>query len=122
MASQRSVGKLADYNFCLEYQKGKDNTVADFLSWVEDRLSPSEVEECLATIPQPGVKAILDNAVEPIESRAEAGTRPLQTTLAEVLEACPARLSTVHMTDWRKAQKEDPVLYQVVKNLKVPKE
>ena len=95
---QRWVGKLADYNFSLEYQKGKDNTVADFLSRVEDRLSPSEVEECLATIPQPEVKAILNNAVEPIESRAEAGTQPLQTALAAVLEARPARLSTVHVT------------------------
>ena len=121
-AGQRWVGKLADYNFSLEYQKGKDNTVADFLSWVEDHLSPSEVEECLATIPQPGVKAILNNAVKPIEYRVEAGTQPLQTTLAEALEAHPARLSTVHVTDWKKAQKEDPVLYQVVKNLKAPRE
>ena len=31
-AGQRWVGKLADYNFSLEYQKGRDNTVADFLS------------------------------------------------------------------------------------------
>ena len=69
VAGQCWVGKLADYNFSLEYQKGKDNIVADFLSRVEDHLPPSEVEECLATIPQPGVKAILDNAVEPIESR-----------------------------------------------------
>ena len=121
-AGQRWVGKLADYNFSLEYQKEKDNTVADFLSRVEDRLPPSEVEECLATIPQPGVKAILDNAVKPIESRVEAGTQPLQTTLAKVLEARPARLSTVHVTDWKKAQKEDPILYQVVKNLKAPRE
>ena len=58
--------------------------------------------------PSTRVKAILDNAVKPIESRAEAGTQPLQTALAEVLEARPASLSTVHVTDWRKAQKEDP--------------
>ena len=100
--------RLADYNFSLEYQKGKDNTVADFLSRVEDHLPPSEVEECLAMIPQPGVKAILDNAVEPIESRAEAGNQPLQAALAEVLEARPARLSTVHVTDWRKLRKRTP--------------
>ena len=76
----------------------------------------------MATIPQPGVKAILDNAVEPIESRAEAGISLSRTALAKVLEAHPARLSTVHVTDWKKAQKEDPVLYQVVKNLKAPRE
>ena len=28
----------------------------------------------------------------------------------------------MHVTDWKKAQKEDPVLYQVVKNLKAPRE
>ena len=31
-ASQRWVAQLASYNFALEYQKGKDNTVANFLS------------------------------------------------------------------------------------------
>ena len=31
-AGQRWVARLASYNFSLEYQKGKDNTVADFLS------------------------------------------------------------------------------------------
>ena len=57
-----------------------------------------------------------------LESRAEAGNQPLQAALTKALEARPARLSTVHVTDWRKAQKEDPVLYQVVKNLKAPRE
>ena len=33
-AGQRWVAHLASYNFSLEYQKGKDNTVADFLSWM----------------------------------------------------------------------------------------
>ena len=28
----------------------------------------------------------------------------------------------MHVTDWKKAQKEDPILYQVVKNLKAPRE
>ena len=46
----------------------------------------------------------------------------LQASLANILEARPAKLSTVHVTDWKKAQRENPVLYQVVKNLKAPKE
>ena len=116
------VGKLADYNFSLEYQKGKDNTVADFLSRIEDCLPEAEVEECLARIPQPGFKAILDNAVEPIKSRAEADAHPLQTSLAMVLEAQPAKLTKVHVTNWKKAHKEDPVLYQLVININASKE
>ena len=37
-AGQRMVAQLASYNFALEYQKGKDNTVANFLSHLDDRL------------------------------------------------------------------------------------
>ena len=35
-AGHRWVASLADYNFSLEYQKEKDNTVADFLSHMEN--------------------------------------------------------------------------------------
>ena len=31
-----------------------------------------------------------------------------------------ARLATTNVTDWKQEQKEDPVLYQVVKHLRVP--
>ena len=47
-AGQQWVGKLADYNFSLKYQKGKDNTEANFLSRMEDHLPEPEVEEYLA--------------------------------------------------------------------------
>ena len=42
-AGQRWVAQLASYNFALKYQKGKDNTVADFLSRLDDHLPPGEV-------------------------------------------------------------------------------
>ena len=66
---------LADYNFSLEYQKGKDNTVADFLSHMENHLPEEEVEEalCRVEILAPAVKAMLDNADTPIVERAEMG-------------------------------------------------
>ena len=35
-AGQRWVAQLASYNFSLEYQKGKENTVADFLSRLDE--------------------------------------------------------------------------------------
>ena len=68
---QRWVAKLADYYFSLEYQKGKDNTVADFLSRVEDMLPEAEVENYLTTIPCDWTKAVLDNAITPVEARTE---------------------------------------------------
>ena len=123
---QRWVAHLASYNFSLEYQKGKDNTVADFLSQMNERLPEEEVQEYLNQIPHPGVKALLDNAITPIEERAEQGVRSTpdcQGDSQEVtVEAKPARLATTNVTDWKQEQKEDPVLYQVAKHLRAPHE
>ena len=125
-AGQRWVACLASYNFSLEYQKGKDNTVADFLSWMNERLPDKEVQEYLIQIPHPGVKAVLNNAITIIEERAEQGVRPTpdhQEGSQEVtVEARPARLATTNVTDWKQEQKEDPVLYQVAKHLRVPRD
>ncbi|MCG8621789.1 MAG: DDE-type integrase/transposase/recombinase [Proteobacteria bacterium] len=123
---QRWVNALAAYNFSVEYQKGKDNTVADFLSRMEDPLPPEQVNECLARvqqvlIPPEGVKAMFDNARLPHEERAEAGEPlPLRANLAMALDLKPASV-TVHVRDWPQEQKDDPVLYRVVKNLRAPK-
>ena len=72
-AGQWWVARLASYNFSLEYQKGKDNTVADFLSRMNECLPEEEVQEYLNQIPYPGVKAVLDNAITPLEKHAEQG-------------------------------------------------
>ena len=72
-AGQQWVAQLASYNFSLEYQKGKDNTVADFLSLMNERLPEEEVQEYLNQISYPGVKAVLNNAIMPLEEHAEQG-------------------------------------------------
>ena len=123
-AGQRWVACLASYNFSLEYQKGKENTVADFLSWMNECLPEEEVREYLNKIPYPGVKVVLDNAITPLKERAEQGVRPTPDCQGdcqeETVEARPARLATTNVTDWKQEQKEDPVLYQVAKHLRVP--
>ena len=70
-AGQQWVARLASHNFSLEYQKGKDNMVADCLSQMNECLPEEEVQEYLNQIPYPGVKAILNNAIMPIEEHAE---------------------------------------------------
>ena len=115
-AGQRWVAHLASYNFALEYQKGKDNTVADFLSRMDDRLTEGEVQDYLSKIPYPGVKAVLDNTITPLVDSAEQGVWPnpgCQKAYQEgTLDARPARLATTNVIDWKLKQKEDPVLYQ----------
>ena len=77
-------------------------------------------------IPYPGVKAILDNAIMPITDRAEHRVRPnpdcQQVCQTEALGARPAKLATTNITDWKLEQKEDPILYQVVKHWKASRE
>ena len=125
-AGQHWIAHLISYNFSLEYQKGKDNTVADFLSWMNERLPEEEVQEYLNKIPYPGVKAVLDNAITPFEERAEQGVRPTPDCQGacqeETAGARPTRLASINVTDWKQEQKEDPVLYQVAKHLRVPHE
>ena len=62
----------------------------------------------------------------PIEERAEQGVWPSSdcqdVCQEEMVEARPARLATTNVTDWKLEQKEDPVLYQVVKHLRAPHE
>ena len=125
-AGQRWVARLTSYNFSLEYQKGKDNTVADFLSWMNECLPEEEVQEYLNQIPYPGVKAVLNNAITPIKERAEQGVRPTPDCQVdfqeEAIVARPTRLATTNVTDWKQEQKEDAILYQVAKHLRAPRE
>ena len=125
-AGQCWVARLASYNFSLEYQKGKDNTVADFLSWMNEHLPEEEVQEYLDKILYPGVKAVLYNAITPIEERAEQGVWPSSDCQnvhqEEMVGARPTKLATTNVTDWKQEQKEDPVFYQLTKHLRVPHE
>ena len=125
-AGQLWVAHLTSYNFSLEYQKGKDNTVADFLSRMNEHLPEEEVQEYLNQIPYPGVKAVLNNAIMPIEVRVEQGVRLTPDCQGapqeETIVARPTRLATTNVTDWKQEQKEDPVLYQVAKHLRMLRE
>ena len=125
-AGQRWVAQLASYNFAIEYQKGKDNTVADFLSHLDDPLPPGKVQDYLTTIPYPGVKAVLDNTITPLNDRAEQGVRPNPdnqgASQGVTVEARPARLATTKITNWKLEQQEDPVLYQAVKHRRASRE
>ena len=125
-AGQCWVAHLTSYNFSLEYQKSKDNTMANSLSWMKEHLPEEEVQEYLNKILYPGVKAVLNNAITPIEECAEQGVwlSPdcWDVPQEEVVGARQARLATTSVTDWKQEQKEDQVLYQVVKHLRVPHE
>ena len=85
-----------------------------------------EVQDYLDKIPYPGVKAVLDNAITPLEERAELGVCPnpegVNANQEEAVAARAAKLASTNIIDWKVEQKDDPVLYQVVKHLRAPRE
>ena len=100
--------------------------MADFLSRLDKPLPKEEVQDYLDKIPYPGVKAVLDNAITPLEERAELGVRPnpegMKANQEEAVVARAAKLASTNIIDWKVEQKDDPVLYQVVKHLRAPRE
>ena len=53
MPQNRWINELVKYDFSVEYQKGKNNTVANALSQIqEERLSDQEVGKLLEDIPR----------------------------------------------------------------------
>ena len=93
---------------------------------MNERLPKEEVQEYLNKIPYPGVKVELNNAITPIEEHAKQGVPPSSdcqnVCQKETVGARPARLATTNVTDCKQEQKEDPILYQVIKHLRVPHE
>ena len=93
---------------------------------MKERLPDEEVQEYLNQIPHPGVKAVLNNAITPIEERAKQGVRLTQDhqecSQEVTIGARPARLAITNVINWKQEQKEDPVLYQVAKHLRAPRD
>ena len=96
------VNALAKYDFQLEYQKGRDNATANALSRVNTHL-PSEA-----------VQAVLDGAAVGMSQWAEVENPAViennQWLEQEVCVAARQILVEMHVTDWARAQKEDPEL------------
>ena len=143
LTSPKWINKLAKYDFSLEYQKGKNNTVADALSRIEETyLSDEEARKVLEAVPmilgddtifevfeeeedqQPekaipptmsseAMEAVFDNLTSGAGRRAELEYKVDSATHCEAdsieVSVWSMRLSTqMHVTDWAKAQCEDP--------------
>ena len=107
------VGALAKFNFWLEYQKGRDNTVADMLSLITT---------CLGL---EAMQSILDGVTLGATQRAE-GDDPAMVEGDHEIEkkVCVATgqvLVEMHVTNWAAAQREDPELDAVLHCLEAKK-
>ena len=96
------VSALAKYDFWLEYQKGRDNVVADALSWVTTHLQPEAVQAIL--------DGVAIGASQQAERESPAITKNNQQLEQEVCVAAGGVLVEIHVTYWATAQREDPEL------------
>ena len=96
------VGALLRFNFQLEYQKGWDNTMADVLSRITTHLSLEAVQSILD-----GVTLGATHRAEGYDPAVVEGDHGIEK---EVCVAAGQVLVEMHVTDWAKTQREDPVL------------
>ena len=107
------LGALARYNFQLEYQKGWDNTVADMLSQITTHLSPEAMQSVLD-----GVALGAAHRAEGYDPAVVEGDHGVEK---EVSVTTGQVLVEMHVTDWAKTQREDPVLNTVLDWLEAQK-
>ena len=93
------------FNFQLEYQKGWDNTVADMLSQITTHLSLEAVQSVLD-----GVSLGATHRAEGSDPAVVEGDHGLEK---EVYVTAGWVLVEMHVTDWAKTKREDPVLNAV---------
>ena len=112
------------YYFPSSTRREKDNTVADYLSRVEDRLPSHEVKEYENKIPIIGVKALLNNAGTSIVERAEAGDcLPVaKTNVEETLSAFPCEDGSSSQYRLETSSKGGPRSFAIVKNWRASRE
>ena len=111
--SHQWIGTLAWFNFKLKYQKGCDNTVVDVLHWVTTGLDPDMVRSILNGVAIGAVHWAKIHNPTIVE-----GDLSLEW---EVHVATGCALIQMHVTDWAKAQSEDPMLSAALDWLKAQK-
>ena len=101
------VESLAGFTFSIEYQKGRDNPVADTLSLVTSKLNTEAVKSILdgVTVGTIGradtLGLVVADANEWIHKQVEEMAVQAQATHTHV---------NLHVMDWVAAQQEDPIL------------
>ena len=99
------VESLAGFTFSIEYQKGRDNDVADALSHVTSKLDAKVVKSILVgvNIGTTGRADAHDPAV------AEADERIYKQVEETAVQARTTHMHVnLHVMDWVAAQQEDP--------------
>ena len=107
------MASLANFNFTIEYQHGKNNAATDALSQVNESLSICEV------------KAILDETSVGCQDRAELPLLTAHHGEEEELvwvSAAHVLKEEMHVIDWVEAQNEDPVIHKTIEWMRSKKE
>ena len=107
------MASLANFNFTIEYQRGRNNAAADALSRVNESLNAQEV------------KAILDEMTVGCSNRAELRVLMSRWSKEEErvwVSAAHVPKEEMHVIDWLEAQNEDSIIRGAIKWMQSGKE
>ena len=107
------VGALAKFGFQLEYQKERDNTVADVLSQITTCLGLEAMQSVL--------NGVTLGAAQRVEGDDPAVVEGNHNIEKEVHVTAGQVLVEMHVTNWAATQREDPVLDAVLHWLEAKK-
>ena len=105
------VESLAGFTFSIKYQKGRDNTVTDALSYVASKLNAEAVKSILdrVTIGTAGRANTYDPMVAKVDERIHQQVEEM------AVQGCAAHMHVnLHVMDWVAAQQDDPILKVVM--------
>ena len=106
----RWVGNLASYTFDIEYQKGKNNVVADALSRYVS-MEDADVKLFLTEALSSRGSATRAEALAPQMQEAHQAQEELAANFAAFVGKLTTRM---HVTDWAQEQREDPTLLAII--------
>ena len=108
----RWVAALANFIMSLEYQKGSDNKVANFLSQVTERLDKDSVKELMQQA-KSGGEASHTEANDPWVVQEDEQLDNEVILQAKSMIARKVVFKNVADKHWIRAQKDDPVLHYI---------
>ena len=101
---------LAGFTFSIEYQKGRDNDVADALTHVASKLDAEVVKSILDSVTVGTIGRA--DAHDPVVAEADERIHKKVEETAVQARATHMHVN-VHVTDWVAVQQEDPI-FQIV--------
>ena len=122
VTGQRWANELAEFSFSLQYESGKQNTIADTLSLILKQTHLEHIQSCTETVPVEIVKALLGHS-DLTQENQEPVAVCLNTAIKEqgnILDDLTTANKCFIIDDIKRGQRTEYWIFRVKKILKQP--